>query len=74
MLSISVLSCHKNGKQFAGQFWFWDHILIGTDLHPSMGAPRESCLYLNHGLSLLEKQGCNITGIIIYMNSCLQRR
>lgn len=27
--------------------WNWDHILIGTDLKPSLETPRESCLYTN---------------------------
>lgn len=61
------------GKEFADQHSFWDHILIGTDLDPSRDAPRESCFYPSLGHSVLEKQGCNVTGMIMYLNSWLQR-
>lgn len=42
MFSVPILSYYETGKHFTGQHWFWDQILIDTDLDPYIDAPRES--------------------------------
>lgn len=57
------------GKQFADWYWLWNHILISTDLYPSVEDPRDTvCIPIWDWPCW--KNGHNMTGAITCVASC----